>query len=68
MTASNILMLTAKFSVHKLINKVLVLKMHINLFALHFLFEPRGSKSKTTICRQFRTPVASSEESDLEWH
>ena len=49
-------------------NKVLVLKMHINLFALHYLFEPKGSKSKSTICRQFRTPVASSEESDLEWH
>ena len=61
-------MLIAKLIVHKLINKVLVLKMHINLVALHFLFEPSGSKSKTTICRQFRTPVDSSEENDLEWH
>ena len=59
-------MLIAKFIVYKLINKVLVLKMHISLFALHFLFEPRRSKSKAAICRQFRTLVASSKESDLE--
>ena len=39
-------MLIAAFIVHELINKVLVLKMHFNVFALHFLFEPRGSKSK----------------------
>ena len=43
-----LLMFVVTFIVDKLIIKVLVLKMHINLFALHFLFEPSVSKSADT--------------------